>query len=320
MRREIPQLIITGSIARDAITVYPGLLLDHLSLLHPNFSLSLLVNELNEQWGGTAANIAYTAALLGQHPLLLASIGEQDHHYIKSLADIGVDTESVHYSSVPTARFTVITDTENNQLATFFPGAMADSDSLSIAGLGRRDVFVMISPHDPKMMEQQVHECQALDTPFCFDIGQQVNNVPDSLLSSGLQYAHAVILNAHEREVLGRRLSVDDEALPSKVPLFVTTYGKDGSLIEGTLVKRPIHIDAPKPNYVADPTGAGDSFRAAFFTEYIRRMHTQMSEEQFRFCGQMGAIAALYAIENKGGQSHFFTREEFDMRYASLFG
>ncbi len=214
----------------------------------------------------------------------------------------------------------MITDILNHQIATFFPGAMADAESLSIASLGRNDLFVVISPHDPAMMEQQVHECHELGIPFCFDIGQQVNNVGDSLLSSGLEYAHAVIVNANEREVLGKRLGLVDAVIPSMVPLFITTYGKDGSVIEGTRVAQPIHIEAPKPQSFVDPTGAGDSFRAGFFTEYIRLMHTQMSEEEFRFCGQMGAVAALYAIENQGGQSHSFTRKEFERRYKRVFG
>lgn len=315
MRTPKRQLLITGSISHDSITVYQGKLLDHLHALPNDFSVSLLVSELSEQWGGTAANIAYTMALLGEHPLLLGSVGERDRGYIQQLGKLGVDVSAVYYSRVDTARFSVITDLAHNQFATFFPGAMADAASLSIAALGRSDVFVIISPHDPAMMAKQVEECRVLGIPFCFDIGQQVHNVSDSLLTTGLARAHAVIVNAHEREILGRRLGIDDALLPSRVPLFITTYGKDGSVIEGKMVQQPIRIKAPTPEKVVDPTGAGDAYRAGFFSTYVQSWGTTISEDMLRLCGQRGAIAALYAVEQSGGQAHHFSRSEFEARY-----
>jgi adenosine kinase len=40
----------------------------------------------------------------------------------------------------------------------------------------------------------------------------------------------------------------------------------------------------------------------------------------YRVCAELGAVAATYALEHLGGQSHAFTWREFVDRYEANFG
>ncbi len=79
-------------------------------------SLSIFVDDLTHTRGGTAANVSYSLALLGEQPILLGSVGSDAQDYISSLGKLGVNTEYVHTSHLPTPTFTVLTDSDNNQV------------------------------------------------------------------------------------------------------------------------------------------------------------------------------------------------------------
>ena len=63
------RIFVTGSIAYDYIMVFPGRFQDHIlpEKMHV-LSVSFLVDSLTRRRGGTAANIAYNLALLGERP------------------------------------------------------------------------------------------------------------------------------------------------------------------------------------------------------------------------------------------------------------
>src|SRR4030066_30951 len=89
-------LLLTGSIAYDYLMKFPGYFRDHIL---PDqlecLSLSFLVESMVRQRGGIAPNIAYTMALLGEHPRLLGTAGEDFEEYRLYLENLGVDTSGV---------------------------------------------------------------------------------------------------------------------------------------------------------------------------------------------------------------------------------
>src|SRR5258708_187229 len=182
------QLLLTGSIAIDRIMVFPGRFSD---VIQPDklhiLSISVLVNELKETRGGTSANIAYTLALLAEKPILLGSVGSSARSYMKNLAKMGIDTQYIHYSKLPTAAFTVMTDQANCQIGGFYPGAMGDAASLKIAQFAEDDVFVVVSPHDPQQMAQQVAESHKLKKRLFYDVSQQISNISAADLRAGVE-------------------------------------------------------------------------------------------------------------------------------------
>src|ERR1700741_352006 len=118
------RLIVTGSIAYDYLMSFPGsfteqLLAEHLSKV----SLSFLVDSMDKRRGGCAPNIAYTLALLGERPALMATAGQDFPEYRQWLEKAGVDTSLVkEVAGKFTASFFCSTDKQNNQIASFYTG------------------------------------------------------------------------------------------------------------------------------------------------------------------------------------------------------
>ena len=80
------RILVTGSIAYDTIMVFPDrfrnhLLADQLHILNVCF----LTPQMRREFGGTAGNIAYNLKLLGEEPLVMASVGEDIQPYLAAL-------------------------------------------------------------------------------------------------------------------------------------------------------------------------------------------------------------------------------------------
>jgi adenosine kinase len=300
------RLLLTGSIAIDRIMVFPGRFAE---LIQPDkvhaLSISVLLDQLKDTRGGVAANIGYNLGLLGEHPILLGSVGDDEkaHGYMQALSELGVNIEHINYSHKPTATFTVMTDRDDCQVGGFYPGAMGDAATLSIEKFKDEDVFVVVSPHDPNQMRIQVEQCRALKKRLCYDVGQQISNLPAEDIRAGVEVAELVIVNDYELGLLEKKTDWKASELKAKIPVLVVTLGEQGCVIyakdlDGGEVATP----AVKVNKVADPTGAGDAFRAGFLYGYVR-------DWPLARCAQLGATTAAYAVETYGTQEHTFDLE-----------
>lgn len=299
--------VLTGSIAIDRIMVFPGrfsqvIQADKLHVL----SLSVLIDQLKDTPGGVAANIAYTLALLEEKPVLYGSIGKEAASYIDDLAKMGINTEFVHFSDLPTATFTVMTDQADCQIGGFYPGAMSDASLLTFNEFNEEDFFV-ISPHDPAQMAKQVQVCKNKKFRMFYDVGQQVSNVSAEDLRAGMDAAELLIVNDYEMGVLIKKTGWTHEEIISKLKTCVVTLGEKGCKIyhQG---HPPISVPAVPIDKVVDPTGAGDAFRAGFLCGYVRDFPVEE-------CAEYGSIAAAYCIGQLGTQTHTFTTEEFFARH-----
>ena len=148
-------IIVTGSIAYDYLMSFPGKFTEHFLPEHMNrVSLSFLVDTMDKRRGGCAPNIAYTLALLGHRPRLMATAGQDFGEYRQWLEAAGVDTSLVAIVEGKfTASFFCSTDTESNQIASFYTGAMADAATLSFRTAPDARLAI-ISPNDPAAMIQ----------------------------------------------------------------------------------------------------------------------------------------------------------------------
>ncbi len=91
-------IVLTGSVAYDYLMTFPGYFRDHILPDHlDSISLSFLVNSMVRLRGGVAPNIAYTLALLGEHPHLFATVGEDFEEYRAWLESLGVDTQGARH-------------------------------------------------------------------------------------------------------------------------------------------------------------------------------------------------------------------------------
>ena len=306
------KLIVTGSIAFDYLMSFPGKFTEHILAEHiQRVSLSFLVDSMDKRRGGCAPNIAYTLALLGERPLLVASAGQDFHEYDEWLKKAGVDTSHVHH--VPdkfTASFFCSTDTENNQIASFYIGAMANASELSLRTVDEPGL-VIIAPNDPGAMVQYAEECRTLGIPFIFDPGQQCARMSGDELADGVDGAAIVIVNDYELELLRTKTGQSEPDLLRHAGALIVTRGEKGS----TVITRDDWIDVPAvaPHRIVDPTGVGDAFRGGLMKGIALGL-------PYDSCARIGAVAATYALEHLGGQSHSYTWDEFATRYGEHFG
>ena len=306
-------IVCTGSIAYDYLMTFPGYFRDHiLPERIESLSLSFLVDSMVRQKGGTAPNIAYTLALLGEHPVVMATVGEDFEDYRAWLKSKGVITDYIKV--IPgeyTASFFANTDLANVQLSSFYTGAMAHAKELSIRSLAAVDTdLVVISPNDPLAMQIYAEECSQLKIPYLYDPGQQVVRIDPEKMRQGVESAHSLFLNDYEFQLLQKHTGLSLEDVLSKVKLIVITCGEQGSTIySGSDIYQ---IKVVPPEKIVDPTGVGDAFRGGFLRGYHLGFDWQT-------CGQMGALAATYCLEQSGTQNHCYTRAEFVNRYRQHF-
>lgn len=307
------KIVLTGSIAYDYLMTFPGHFRDHiLPDRLDSLSLSFLVDKLIRRRGGVAANIAYTMALLGEHPAIMATVGEDFAEYGAWLQAQGVNTTAVR--TIPellTASFFVNTDQSNAQIASFYTGAMAHASELRFSDLAERPDLVVISPNDPEAMVAYARECSELGIRYVYDPSQQIVRLDAEALQEGIEGCEALFANDYEMGMIEQKTGWGLKAIDRLDKLVVVTNGEHGSdiYIQG----EHLHVDAVKPKQIADPTGVGDAYRGGFFKGYMHGLSLE-------HCGQLGALAATYCVECSGPQEHCFDLSAFAARFRENYG
>jgi adenosine kinase len=308
------RIIVTGSIAYDYVMVFPGHFQDHIlpEKMHV-LSVSFLVDSMKRLRGGTAPNIAYNLALLGQKPEVVGTVGQDFAEYRAWLDSKGVITDGIKVIDEDfTASCFINTDLRHNQITAFYPGAMAKASTLTLEGMGlSKSDLVLIAPNDPAAMAGHAEECTRLGIPYLYDPSMQAPRMTGVELEAGFKGAKVLTGNDYEFGMMAEKLGITEDQLRRKVPITVMTKGEAGALItvEGT----EYEIPPASPTAVVDPTGAGDAYRAGLVTGMARGF-------SWPVIGRLGALTAVYAIEQTGTQHHYYSLPEFVERYRSNFG
>ena len=308
-------VLITGSIAFDYIMQFPGYFKEHiLPEKIENISVSFLVDSMKKQRGGIATNIAYNLALLGERPKIMATVGKDFAEYREWLDANGIDTSAI--VEIPgefTASFFVSTDRNQNQIASFYTGAMAHAHELSFKDHARdgKSDLVVISPNDPRAMVQYVRECKELRLPYIYDPSQQIIRLNGEDLAEGVRGSKMTLVNDYEFGMLKNKIGWSDEQVAAETETLIITRGESGSTIfsEGKV----LDILAVPARRQADPTGVGDAYRAGIIKGYLKNLPWETA-------GRLGSLAATYALEEHGTQNHRYTYDEFVSRYREHFG
>jgi adenosine kinase len=311
--RNLMNIVLTGSVAFDYLMKFPGYFRDHILTDHlETISLSFLVESMTRQRGGIAPNIAYTMAQLGERPRVMATVGQDGVEYREWLDSLGVDVSWMRVvEGVFTASFFANTDRSNAQISSFYPGAMAYAGQLSFHDLdGPRPDLVVISPNDPDAMQRYVSECKQLGLRYVYDPSQQIVRMTGKELSSGIEAAWALFVNEYEFELTKKMTGLTEAEIRGGLEFLVVTCGKEGSRI--VVGEQEYCVPAAPVSEIVDPTGVGDAFRGGFLTGLSRGF-------DWETCGQMGALAASYCLEQQGPQGHSYTRAEFVARFRQTF-
>ncbi|MFA5909450.1 MAG: carbohydrate kinase family protein [Vicinamibacterales bacterium] len=308
------KLIVTGSIAFDYLMSFPGKFTEHFLPEHMHrVSLSFLVDTMDKRRGGCGPNIAYTLALLGERPFLMATAGQDVGDYKAWMEGANIDTSLLKIVDGKfCASFFCSTDDSANQIASFYTGAMANAGELSFRTLpDLGNALVIISPNDPGAMVQYAEECAAMGLKYIWDPGQQCARMEGDQLADGVTGAFMVICNDYEFELIRQKTGMGEAEILKHVPLLVVTHGEKGSAIHTR--DGVVQVPAVTPHRIEDPTGVGDAFRGGF-------MKGLAMGASYTVCAQLGSVAATYALEHLGGTSHAYTWDEFSARYEQHFG
>ncbi|MBI2332673.1 MAG: carbohydrate kinase family protein [Chloroflexi bacterium] len=284
-------ILLTGSVAYDYLMTFPGHFKEQiLPERLESISLSFLVDSMSKQRGGIAPNIAYTMALLGQKPRVMATVGEDFGDYRAWLESKGVDTQLMKVvPGVFTASFFATTDHASAQIASFYPGAMGYSATQSLKELDQKPDLVIVSPSSPDAMMKFPAECRELSIPYLYDPSQQVLRLEGDELARDMEGAYFLFCNDYE---------------------FGLTSKETGWSLDQIL--NSVHIPTVPEDQIVDPTGVGDAFRGGFLAGYSHGF-------DWKLCGEIGSLSAVYCLEQRGTQNHSYTREDFVKRFRKHF-
>ena len=291
------RIAVTGSIATDHLMTFPGRFAEQLlpdQLAH--LSVSFLVSDLEVRRGGVAANIGYGMGLLGHRPLLVGAVGSDFADYRAWLERHGVDTGGVRVSELKhTARFVCTTDSDLNQIASFYPGAMSEAREIELEPLGPIDL-VVISPNDPAAMVRHTEECRQRGVAFAADPSQQLSSLEPEQIRTLVDGAELLLTNAYESALTEHKTGWSADELLARVGTRVTTHGKDGTTIQRQ-GQPTIEVPVVPADEIADPTGVGDAFRAGFLSARAWGLSWERS-------AQVGSLLATLCLESVGPQEY----------------
>ncbi|MCD0420735.1 carbohydrate kinase family protein [Rubrivivax sp. JA1024] len=293
--------LICGSLAFDTITTYPGrfaeqILPEQMHILN----LSFLVPTLRREFGGCAGNIAYTLQALGGEAVVMAALGNDGADYLARMKGWGADTSLVMVDEASyTAQAMIITDVQNNQITAFHPGAMQNAHLAKVPA--RADLKIgIISPDGREAMGEHAEQMHAAGIPFIFDPGQQLPMFDGPALRRMVEIASWVAVNDYEGRILCERIGTDLAGLSrSNLKGVVVTLGERGCEIWTDGERREVPGVAAAG--IVDPTGCGDSFRAALLYGLERGWDLER-------CAALGNRIGALKIASKGGQNHTVDR------------
>lgn len=302
------KILVVGSLAYDRILNFDGVFAEHIvpDKIH-ELSLSFYTPTLRESFGGCSGNIAYSLALLGATPTILARGGNDFERYNEWLLSHGVDTSHIERDAErPTGHAIVITDAHNNQIAAFHPGSMG----VPYSGAVPSGDFGIVSPTNPDDMRAAPGWFREAGIPYLFDPGQQIPTLSGDDLKSGITKSKGLISNDYELSLVLKKTGWREEDVLGHTEMIVTTLGEKGSRIR----TRDTIIDIPPatPDNTSDPTGAGDAYRAGLIWGMV-------SGWPLETAGRLAGLVATYTVEQHGTQTHAFTTDELRERYRKNF-
>ncbi len=306
-------IFISGSLAFDRIMDFPGRFSDHIlpDKIHV-LNVCFNVNGVKEHFGGTAGNIAYGLALLGERPLVLSAVGKDFASYRAWLEGNNIPCHCLRV--VPdefTAGAYITTDQSDNQITGFNPGAMKHPTNFTLSEIGPDGGIGIIAAGNLDDMTGYARCFRQGNVPYILDPGQSLNIWDGDSLKEALNGSAIFISNDYELDLTMKLTGLTLDRMLDKTGAVVTTKGEDGSVIvtrEGKTAVAAVPADG-----VLDPTGAGDAYRSGLMKGLVANAGLLES------C-RLGAALASFAVEVHGTQEYRCSVEQVKGRYEKAFG
>jgi len=246
------------------------------------------ITDRSQSSGGSASNAAVALAGLEADPLVLGSVGRDDHGTMarRELQATGVETCLVE-ADEPTAVKYLIVDENGDVVVLGNDGAneafsASDLPADTLAGADH----LHLTGQDPATAAALARDAATADIPVSFDPGRRL---PYRDYSAVLE--HADILFCNDREADHAR----DSGLFERVSTVVVKHGDCGATAytDGRTV-----TNAGYPIEPADTAGAGDAFAAGYILANAREDDPERALAVANACGALatrstGAQATL---------------------------
>jgi adenosine kinase len=307
------RILVSGSLAYDRIMDFPGKFADHIlpDKIHI-LNVCFVVNGLEERFGGTAGNIAYSLSLLGEKPIIIATAGGDFGSYERWLNEKGLPLSGIRQiPGVMTAGAYITTDMADNQITGFNPGAMKYPSQYDFDEENADDTLAIVAPGNLEDMESFCRTYRELGIPYIFDPGQNITALSGDQLAEMTTGSRVLISNDYELEMITKATGLDKPQLLERTEAIITTLGEHGSLVSTR--DKEVSVPACTASQVLDPTGAGDSFRSGLIKGLV--MGKSLEES-----AAMGSVSAMYSVECQGTQCHMYTPDDFWARHEADFG
>ncbi len=305
------KIIVSGSMAYDRIMDFPGYFSDHIlpDKIHM-LNVCFQVNGMKEKFGGTAGNIAYALKMLGEKPLICATIGHDYQKYFQWLKKNGLSTENIKIIDEEfTAGAYITTDRSDNQITGFNPGAMKYQCKIDFDKFAPGETIVIVSPGNFDDMVEYPRACKTRGIDYILDPGQSLPLWDKNDLIQAIEGCRILIVNDYELSLIMSKTGLNKNALLKMAGTIITTLGELGSQV--STLESEIAIPPVKLKKVVDPTGAGDAYRGGLLSGLVRGRDLVES-------ARMGSVSASYAVETYGTQEYSFTPEEYHQRLNDL--
>lgn len=310
-------IYLTGSLAYDRIMNFPGKFTDSIlpEQVH-NLNVSFYIDRLDEKLGGIAGNVAYTLHLLGERSIVIVgSAGRDFDRYAEALQSWGLTLEGINrLEDERCAAAYIMTDQSNNQITGFHAAAMMTPSVYAFPNLDPDTDLALIGPSNPTDMNAHPALYRERGIRYIYDPSQQLPILSPAQILEAVSGAYLLVGNDYEIQLIMNSTKHSREELVEMTGRgLIVTMGERGSLVLEKGAEEETVVPAVPISQMADPTGAGDAYRAGLIKGLLL-------DQPLAECARLGATCAAFCIESSGTQGHDFTIEDFFRRHSAAFG
>jgi adenosine kinase len=193
----------------------------------------------------------------------------------------------------------ITTDLDNNQIASFHPGAMTRSAENDLSGC--KAAWGIVAPDAKDGMFAHARRMHAQGIPFIFDLGQAMPLFSGDDINEMLKLARILTANDYEASVVEQRTGRSMQEIAKSMQAVIVTRGAEGATLYAD--GKESHIEPVKAEHVVDPTGCGDAHRAGLLYGLTQNWSLV---DACRLANVMGS----FKIGSRGPQNHRPTRAE----------
>ena len=288
-------VLVVGGIIVDLIARSEKFKVVNDNLCFP-FDSKITLDQLNQDTGGSAHNLATNLAELGTTTYILGSVGKEDHgeEYLRNLRIHGAITKYVTLKEGLTGMSLVfLYNGEKTVLTSRGANDLLGEEDLNCEVFDKIDTMVLtslISQKNMALMKRAIEEAKKRGIYIITNPSMSMVNHRPEELKHAMHNSQVIIMNGKESMLITGEKDVDSAIKKLKdygAETVIVTLDVRGALVLDN--ERTFRVPSYKVK-VVDTTGGGDSFTAGFIHA---KYHGYSNEEAVKFAS---AVAALNIV------------------------